>query len=211
MGIFSKLDEHSADELVCAAVDARNLALEDLRLGVDAKTFNRQRELYERQAEQNGVYKFIDAFGLREYAVYIPSRLLPAELVDKYKGAVKPAAKPRINKFNKIYAPPLPRVPPIRPMPRPDPADPVPYEDPFNGAGDQLNALAAAPADVHAFQVFNDFIRREGARLAAQRELMQQAGIQHDEVLNANAFREVWIDEVIDANPAAAPDNHREE
>lgn len=208
MGIFSKLDEHSADELVCAAVDARNLALEDIRLGVDAKTFNRHRELYEGQADQNGVYKFIDAFGLREYAVYVPSRLLPAELVDRYKGVVKPAAKPRINKINKFYAPPPP--PRVPPMPRPDPADPVPYEDPFNGAGEQLERLAAMPAGVVAFQAFNDLIRREGMRRAAQREL-QQAGIQHGEVLNANAFREIWIDEVIGANPGAAPDNHRGE
>ena len=59
MGIFSKLDEHSADELVCAAVDARNLVLTDLRLNVDAKTFNRHRAVYERQADEEGVHKFI--------------------------------------------------------------------------------------------------------------------------------------------------------
>lgn len=204
MGIFSKLDEHSPDELICAAVDARNLALEEIRLGVDAKMFNRHRALYERQADGEGVHKFIKAFGLRDYAVYVPSRLLPAELVDKHKGAAMPAAKLKINKF---YVPP-----PIQRQRRvfAEPADPVPYEDPFNEAGEQLDAPAVMPAGMDAFQALNDFIRREGERLAAQQELIQQAGIQH-EVINADAFRAVWVDEFYNANPMAAPDNHREE
>lgn len=212
MGIFSKLDEHSADELICAAVDARNLTLEEIRRGVDAKMFNRHREVYERQADGDGVHKFIKAFGLREYAVYVPSRLLPAELVDKYKGAAKPAAKLKINKFAKFYAPPLPQQQPLPQRQRrvfADPADPAPYEDPFNEAGEQPDAPAVMPAGVGAFQALNDLVRREGARLAAQQVLIRQADILN-EAIHDDAFRAVWIDEVYNANPAAAPDGHRE-
>ena len=215
MGIFSKLDEHSTDELICAAVDARNLVLEEIRLGVDAKVFNRHREVYERQADGDGVHKFMKAFGLRDYTVYVPSRLLPAELVDKYKGAAKPAAKPRINKINKFFAPPIPQVPPLlqhRGRVFAEPADPVPYEDPFNEAGEQPDAPAVVPAGGNAFQALNDFIRREEERLAAQRERIQQADIQPQLAQDiANALRAGWVDEFYNADPMAAPANHREE
>ena len=213
MGIFSKLDEHSADELICAAVDARNLALEGLRLGVDAKIFNRHREVYERQADGDGVHKFMKAFGLRVCDVYVPSRLLPAELVDKYRAAAKPAAKLKRIKPDQFFAPPMPQVPPLPRRQRrvfAEPADPVPYVDPFNGAGEQPDVPAVMPAGEAVFQALNDFIRREEERLAAQREHIQQADIQH-EALNADALRAGWVDEFYNADPMAAPANHQEE